>query len=45
MKKKGFVDGGVVVGWNLSLWKHKKQLRKHKKEGRENTKNNLLFEQ
>ena len=31
-KKKGFVDGGVIVGWNSLLWKHKKQLRKHKKK-------------
>ena len=31
-KKKGFAGGGVVVGWNSPLWKHKKQLRKHKKK-------------
>lgn len=33
-KKKGFVggDGGVVVGWNSPLWKHKKQLGKYKKK-------------
>ena len=31
-KKKGFVGGGVVVGWNSPLYKHKKQLRKHKKK-------------
>ena len=30
--KKGFTGGGVVVGWSSPLWKHKKQLRKHKKE-------------
>ena len=42
--KKGFVGGGVVVGWTLPLWKHKKQLKKQKKK-RENTRNNLFFEQ
>ena len=31
-KKKRFADGGVVVGWNSPLWKHKKQLRKHIKK-------------
>ena len=31
-KKKGFAGGGVVVGWNSHLWKHKKQLRKHEKK-------------
>ena len=31
-KKKWFVDKGVVVGWSSLLWKHKKQLRKHKKK-------------
>ena len=31
MKKKGLASGNVVVGWNLSLWKYKKQLGKHKK--------------
>ena len=31
-KKKGLVDGDVVVGWNSPLWKHKKQLGKHKKK-------------
>ena len=46
-KKKEFVDGdgGVVVGWNSPLWKHKKQLGKYKKKKRENTKNNLFYEQ
>ena len=32
MKKKRFAGKGVVVGWNSSLSKHKKQLRKHKKK-------------
>ena len=31
-KKKGIAGGGVVVGWSLPLWKHKKQLRKHEKQ-------------
>ena len=31
-KKKGLAGGGVIVGWNSPLWKHKKQLGKHKKE-------------
>ena len=31
-KKKGFAGEGVVVGWSSPLWKHKKQLRKHKKK-------------
>ena len=31
-KKKGFAGRDVVVGWSLLLWKHKKHLRKHKKE-------------
>ena len=31
-KKKGLADGDVVVGWNSPLWKHKKQLGKHKKK-------------
>ena len=31
MKKKRLAGGSVVVGWNLSLWKYKKQLGKHKK--------------
>ena len=31
-KKKGFVGEDVVIGWSSPLWKHKKQLRKHKKK-------------
>ena len=31
-KKKGFVGEGMVVGWNSSSWKYKKQLRKFKKK-------------
>ena len=31
-KKKGLVSGVVVVGWSSPLWKHKKQLGKHKKK-------------
>ena len=31
-KKKGFTGKDVVVGWSSHLWKHKKQLRKHKKK-------------
>ena len=44
-KKKGFVGEGVVVGWSSPLWKYKKTAKKIQKEERENTKNNLLFEQ
>ena len=43
-KKKKFAGGGVVVGWSLPLWKQK-TTKKIQKEGRENRKNNLLFEQ
>ena len=31
-KKKGLVGGGVVVEWSSPLWKHKKQLGKHRKK-------------
>ena len=31
-KKKGFAGEGVMIGRSSSLWKHKKQLRKHKKK-------------
>ena len=32
MKKKEFAGESVMVGWNSFLWKHKKQLKKHKKK-------------
>ena len=31
-KKKGLMGGGVVVEWSSPLWKHKKQLGKHRKK-------------
>ena len=40
-KKKGLVGGGVVVGWRSALWKHKKQLRKHKKKKKNTEKQEL----
>ena len=41
IKKKGLGGGGVVVGWNSPLWKHKKQLGKQKKKKIHRT---ILFE-
>ena len=45
LKKKKKFMGGDVVRWSSPLWKHEKQLRKHKKKKEKNTKNNLLFKQ
>ena len=30
-KKKWLAGAGLVVRWSSPLWKHKKQLKKHKK--------------
>ena len=43
-KKKGLAGtgGGVVVGWSSPLWKHEKQLGKHKKK-KEKTRKTIYF--